>query len=266
MAFSPDYTVTEDHAVRGSTRWPGRPIAKVRFIVAHDTGNPGASARSHARWYRNDPNPPLNTVASAHLFVDDDDIIETIPAFQHPEQALHVLRNRPKDNELYGVDANSAAIGVEYCFGGTIDADHAYDRFVWLIAYLCDFHGLDPSRDVVGHQILDPLRKTDPGQALRRSGRSYEQLLADVVEKYIACGGNQNAIGTRRQTLGTNVVTTVRLRVREAPNTRAKEVRRLDAGTRLVIKGLVKGERVSGNDDWCEIDDRQYCWSGGVQP
>jgi hypothetical protein len=244
----------------------------VRFIVVHDTGNPGASARAHARWYRNDPDPPPKVVSSAHLFVDDEEIVETIPSRTGAEQALHVLRNRTTDDVLYGVDANRAAIGVEYCFGGGIDAAGAYDRFVWVTAYLCDLHGLDPTRDVVGHQVLDPGRKTDPGNGLRRSGRSYERLLKDVVTMYRDCRGSTGNIdlrtGALKAAIGGQVITTVQLRLRAKPDTDPDTavVEVLPPGRALVLQGVVKGETVSGNDDWCRIGPEAFCWSGGVKP
>ncbi|GAA3327582.1 hypothetical protein GCM10020331_068100 [Ectobacillus funiculus] len=69
---------------------------------------------------------PLETVtifrkkmpkSSAHTFVDDQRIIEMIPI---DEVAYHVRYSVPTDNELYGYNANSAAIGVELCYGGNI--------------------------------------------------------------------------------------------------------------------------------------------------
>ncbi len=121
------YPVVADYATLGSKRRPGTSIAQVKFIVAHDTGNPGASARNHARWYRNDPNPPPKLVSSAHIFVDDLDIVETIPALTgDPEVAYHVRYSVDTDNKMFEADANSSAIGVEYCFGGTIDAADTY--------------------------------------------------------------------------------------------------------------------------------------------
>lgn len=267
MAFDMLFPIVEDPAILGSNRRPGRAIEPaVRFIVAHDTGNGGASARAHAKWYRNDPDPPLSTVSSAHLFVDDDEIVETIPARDKAEQALHVLRNRPTDNQLYGVDANRAAIGVEYCFGGGIEADRAYDRFLWTIAYLCHLHRLDPSRDVIGHQLLDPGRKRDPGQALKLSGRSYEGMLDDVVTTYRACGGDPGVIGGGRPIPGTEVVATVRLRRREAATLDAEAIGLIEPGDRLRVLNVVNGDKVSGNDDWCELLDGGFCWSGGVRP
>ncbi len=257
------FEVAPDYATLGSRRRPGRAMVPgVKFIVVHDTGNSGASARAHARYYRNDPNP--GRTSSAHIFVDDQDIVETIPALTAaPEQALHVLYDRPLDNQLYGYDANRAAVGIEYCYGGDIDADEAYRRFVWTAAKVCHRFSLDPSRHVVGHQILDPGRKTDPGQALRRSGRSYEMLLNDIVVMFRECGGTASLIGSAKIDAG-SAKTTVHLSVRAGPTRLAPRIEVLPPGTPVEVGEVVAGEPVNGNDDWCRIGQSRYCWSGGL--
>ncbi|MDA0616973.1 N-acetylmuramoyl-L-alanine amidase, partial [Acinetobacter baumannii] len=96
----------------------------VRFVVAHDTGNPGSTAAANVRYYESSRDVQS---ASAHIFVDDKQILECIPALTGtPEKAWHVLYNVETDNRMFGLNANDAAIGVEYCFGDNIDADEAY--------------------------------------------------------------------------------------------------------------------------------------------
>lgn len=265
------FDIVADYAIRGSRRRPGRAIdPEIRFVVAHDTGNPGASARAHAKWYRNDPNPPLDKISSAHIFVDHREIVETIPIFTGPpEQALHVLYNRPLDNQLYGFDANRAAVGIELCYGGSIDAGEAYRRYAWTIAKTCRTFGLDPSRHVVGHQVLDPGRKDDPGQSLRQFGRSYEGLLRDVVDIYREClrsEGTQDdgAIGSGLIKAG-EAETTVNLAVRDEPRRLGKSDHYMKPGTQVTITEVMRGEMVHGNDIWCRIGEGKYCWSGGLK-
>jgi N-acetylmuramoyl-L-alanine amidase CwlA len=180
------YPILESYLPVGTKRRSGRliPGAQVRFIVAHDTGNPNSTARGNVNYYRNSCN---EMSASAHLFVDDKEIIECIPALNGPpEKAWHVWYNRPKDNEIFGCDANDAAIGVEYCYGTRINADEAYARYVWVLASICSEFHLDPARSIVGHFFLDPQRKTDPVTGLAHSRRTYEQLLRDVADEYRA--------------------------------------------------------------------------------
>lgn len=250
-----------------SRRRGGSPIQKVRFLVAHDTGNPGSTAAANVKFYINTCQTvePAKT-ASAHLFVDDKEILECVPALTAPaEKAFHVLKKVTRDNELYGINANDGAIGVEYCYGGAINADKAYEKFVWVLAKLCFAYDLNPAKDIVGHFFLDPARKTDPLTGLARSRRTYEQLLRDVVTEYAACTGNALPSPTTNEQTG-SVTVTVKLNLRNAPNTRANIVQVVPAGTVLQVSAKVpNGEPVNNNPLWYKDTKGNFFWSGGVK-
>jgi len=186
MPFLKRYDIHASYLPNYTKRRSGQLIAPaVKFIVAHDTGNPGSTAQQNVTHYAN---TAQDVYASAHLFVDDREIIECIPATGGPpEKAWHVRYDVPGDNQTYGDDANDIAIGVEYCFGPNINADEAYKRYVWLLAFLCDKFSLNPSNAIIGHFALDPTRRTDPKTGLAASGRTYEKLLTDVVAEYELC-------------------------------------------------------------------------------
>lgn len=256
------YPIVPIHAILGSKRRPGQTIAEVKFIVAHDTGNVGASARGHAAWYRNDPNP--KSTSSAHLFVDDEDIVETVPALTAPaEWAYHVLFGLQKDNQMFNADANSSAIGVEYCFGGTIDADKAYDRYVWVLARLCQKFNLSPASRIVGHQVLDPDRRSDPDDGLKRSNRSYATLLTDVVARFATLGDPPSETQVTMIRPG-RARATVNLNRRKEPRRSADKLDALKPGDEITVAEVVKGEMVMGTDRWCQIAEKDFCWSGGL--
>lgn len=62
------------------------------FFVAHDTGNPGATADNHYAYF----NSLKDRTASAHVFIDDTKILEIIPTgtgYDPAEKAWHVLYN-----------------------------------------------------------------------------------------------------------------------------------------------------------------------------
>ncbi|MEC0276871.1 peptidoglycan recognition protein family protein [Peribacillus frigoritolerans] len=184
MAFKKKYEIKADYLTKGSRKRPGN-IINVDFLVAHDTGNPGSTAQGNVTYYKrvqeSDP-------ASAHLFVDDKEIIECVPALTaKPERAYHVIYNVTTDNKLFGDDANDTAIGVELCFGKQINNEEAYKRYVWVLAYLCYQFKLDPEKDIVGHKILDPGRKIDPHNSLKLMGKTYEGLLKDVAAEFKEC-------------------------------------------------------------------------------
>lgn len=267
MAFTEKYNIGTKYLPRASRRRSGLSIAKVRFIVAHDTGNPGSKASANIQWYINTANTvPSNQVSSAHLFVDDLQILECIPALTAPpEKAWHVLYNKPKDNELYGVNANDAAIGVEYCYGGDIDADKAYAKYVWVLAKLCHVFGLDPSKDIVGHFFLDPERKTDPVTGLARSRRTYEQLLKDVVTEYDECTGAAPLLATNTTAQAGQVTTSVRLNIRTQPNKLAPVIETVAARTVLNFTARTDhGEAINNNPVWYQNPQGNWFWDGGI--
>ncbi|NUU58981.1 peptidoglycan recognition protein family protein [Paenibacillus agri] len=150
------------------------------FLVAHDTGNPGATANNHFTYFQN----LKDRSASAQTFIDDTKILEIIPTGTGPdpaEKAWHVLYSVTTDNKLFGGDANDIALGVELCYGGKIIFAEAYKRFVWYLAYCCDKWGLNPLTHIPSHKQLDPARKRDVDQALATVGKTLKDLLYDVV-------------------------------------------------------------------------------------
>jgi N-acetylmuramoyl-L-alanine amidase len=262
-SFNNKFSITARYIPAGTKRRSGIAINRVHFLVAHDTGNPKSTAAQNVQYYINSRNAMS---ASAHLFVDDKEILECVPALTAaPEKAWHVLYGVPKDNELYGVNANDTAIGVEYCYGGAIDADKAYEKYVWLLAKLCFEFSLDPAKDIVGHFFLDPKRKTDPVTGLAHSRRTYEQLLRDVVAEYNSCLVDAVPAATPAPVVAGRAKVNVRLNMRKAPNTRADVVQILNPGTEInfvAIEG--NGQPINNNTSWLKDANEHYIWSGGV--
>ncbi|AZB41877.1 N-acetylmuramoyl-L-alanine amidase [Bacillus sp. FJAT-42376] len=165
------YPIQRSYIRTGNSR-SGAKIGTVLFIVSHDTGNPGTSAAQNREYFNNQ-----QPSASAHTFIDDKTILEIIPL---DEKAYHVQYGITEDNRRFGEDANDAAIGVEFCFGGSINFQKAFDRYVWYHAYLCDRFGLNPDKHIIGHYTLDPSRRTDPLNAFQRYGVSWAQFISSV--------------------------------------------------------------------------------------
>ena len=188
MAFKMKYVIEKDYINIGTLRRSGIKITggKPRFGVLHDTGNPQSTAKGNVSYYKNSAN---TMSASAHTFIDDKHIIECIPMTTGtPEKAWHVIYDKPLDNQMFGDDANDIAVGIELCFGTNINFEEAYKRYLWYSAYCAYKFGYSPTK-YVGHHILDPQRKTDPVNALKRYGKTYEQLLKDIVDEYNECLG-----------------------------------------------------------------------------
>ncbi len=181
------YHITRDFIRLGNSR-SGQKLNGVRFIVSHDTGNPGSTAYQNMNYF-NKQQPS----ASAHTFVDDQYILEIIPL---NEKAWHVRYNVSKDNQMFGADANDAAIGVEFCFGGSINFQESYNRYVWYHAYLCQTFNLDPHKHIVAHSLLDPSRRSDPQSALNRNGVSWDQFIKDVSNAMSTNGKSSNSLSS----------------------------------------------------------------------
>ncbi|MDF2605891.1 MAG: N-acetylmuramoyl-L-alanine amidase CwlA [Bacillales bacterium] len=174
--------ITQDFIPKKTKRRSGLPLKRVVFLVAHDTGNKNTTARNNVDYYIRSAN---TTEASAHLFVDDKECIECIPAMNSPEKAWHVRYKTPKDNQMFGVDANDCSIGVELCyFSDKKRTLKAYDNYLTVLATLCILYKLDSTNRIVGHHILDPGRKRDPVNALKTIGKTYTDLLVDVNKRY----------------------------------------------------------------------------------
>jgi N-acetylmuramoyl-L-alanine amidase CwlA len=261
--FKIKYNITPQYLPVKTKRRSGRVMDKVNFIVAHDTGNPGSTAKNNVAYYTNSAN---EMSASAHIFVDDTYIIECVPALTStPEKAWHVLYNVVTDDQLYGCNANDCAIGVEYCYGVNIDADEAYKRYIWVLAYICYTFKLDVKKAITGHFILDPHRKTDPVTGLAHSRRTYDQLLKDVIDEYNECtGGNAPAINIIASTGSVKVHSRLNIR-KGSPSTLVPVVRTVPAGDILAYCAYTEdGQSIDGITRWYQDADGNWFWGGAT--
>lgn len=166
----------------GTKRRSGYKLLGVKFFVDHDTGNPNSTARGNVKYYI-DSRDEMS--ASAHAFIDDVEVRICVPCLENPEKAWHVRYDMPLDNSRFGDDANDIAIGMELCY---FPADKerslkAYNNYVEFAAYLAKFHNVDPANRI-GHYELDPTRRSDPNNALSYIGKSYKDMVQDIIVKY----------------------------------------------------------------------------------
>lgn len=164
------YSITQSLIrIRSNTR-PGTRQQTPRAIVLHFTANPGAGAINHYNYFNNGAG---GRYASAHYFVDKENIIQTIPdnetAFHANERGtskLSYLQGLTSSNGYKG-NANSGSIGIEMC----IEKDGSYHpetlkRTYWLVTYLQNKYKLGLDR-VVRH--YDITGKSCPGRYLTTS-------------------------------------------------------------------------------------------------
>lgn len=148
---------------------PGLPLRLVRNIVIHYTGNPGATAANHVRYFGvnlANQNPADNVpdrYASAHLFVDPNDAVVIIPL---NELAYHASQ------------ANPYSIGVEMCIekDGSFHPD-TVRKTVQIAAELCRLYNLNPLRDIIRH--YDVTGKVCPAPYVRdpAAWEAFKQMI-----------------------------------------------------------------------------------------
>lgn len=155
---------------------------KAKFIVAHDTGNVNTTAQDNVNYYKNTYNIDINQTASAHVFVDDKQAIVCVPT---NEKAWHVLYDATTDNLWYGYDANDVAIGVEISyFNDKNRSQKSLDNGAKVLAYLCEYWGIDYKTEMPGHQDIQA-GKQDPGNVLQAAGYGRSTSNLDkLVKKY----------------------------------------------------------------------------------
>ncbi len=171
--------IINDFIAIGTKRRSGIKNNGIKFLVAHDTGNPNSTARQNVNYFKNSAN---EMSASAQIFVDDIEVICCIP---EDEKAWHVLYGVTTDNNKYGCDANDNAIGVELSYfpNDKERTKRAYDKYVEVFAYLCEKYQLSPLKFISGHFELDPARKTDPMNAFKIIGKNMSSFFEDIKNK-----------------------------------------------------------------------------------
>lgn len=121
---------------------------KIEYIVIHDTGNKsvGATALNHYHYFNG-----ANRNASAHYFVDDKEVIQTVP---DNLAAWHCGDGRGR----HGI-TNANSIGIELCVNADGGYNKAYGKTIQLTRHLMDLHSI-PLDKVVRH--YDASRKNCP--------------------------------------------------------------------------------------------------------
>ena len=90
-----------------------RSISKIKYIVLHYTANDGDTDEANGKYFHN------NVVkASAHYFVDDDSVTQTVPdnyvAYSVGGKKWNDC-NKTGGGKLYGVVTNTNSISIEMC-------------------------------------------------------------------------------------------------------------------------------------------------------
>lgn len=121
---------------------------KIKYIVIHDTGNSkkGAGANNHFIYFNGG-----NRNASAHYFVDDKEIIQTV-------EDMNASWHCGDGKGTYGI-TNRNSIGIEICINEDGNFSLAQKNTIYLIRSLMEKHGIK-KENVVRH--FDASRKVCP--------------------------------------------------------------------------------------------------------
>lgn len=159
------------------SNYGGKRTQKIEWIVVHYTANDGDSDEANGRYFQQ----PLNPVASAHYFVDDDSITQSVP---DDYVAYHCGARTYK--HPYCRNANS--IGVELCDakrdGRVMATDKTIQNAAELVYSLCKQYGI-PYDHIIRH--YDVTGKKCPAYWVGNDGlekfRKQVEEVGEVVEK-----------------------------------------------------------------------------------
>ena len=159
------------------SNYGGRRTNRIEWIVMHYTGNDGDSDESNARYFES----PLNPVASAHYFVDDDSITRSVPdefvAYHCGAQSYKHAHCR-----------NANSIGVELCDarrdGAVMATEKTLQNAAELVYWLCRQYEI-PYDHIITHYMVTG--KLCPaywvhGDGLIRFRKQVEEV-GEVVEQ-----------------------------------------------------------------------------------
>ncbi len=125
-----------------------RNTSNIKYIVIHYTGNDGDSDESNAKYFKN------NIVkASAHYFVDDDSITQSVPD-NYSAYAVGGKKYNNAGGRLYGTVNNSNSISIELCDsvknGVVYPTDKTINNAIELTQYLMKKYNV-PVHRVIRH-------------------------------------------------------------------------------------------------------------------
>ena len=142
---------------------------RIEYIVIHDTGNTskGAGADNHYRYFNGG-----NRNASAHYFVDDKEIIQTV---EDTNASWHCGDGKGK----YGI-TNQNSIGIEICVNSDGNYEKAVAKTVELVNHLMKKHNIPIDR-VVRH--YDASRKICPRSMSANNWDKWNEFKKSLNEK-----------------------------------------------------------------------------------
>lgn len=143
---------------------------KIKYIVIHDTGNPGngANSESHFNYWNGG-----NRQSSADFVIDKDQVLQINDYFKY--YTWHCGDGSGK----YGI-SNANSIGIEICINSDGDYDVAWNKTVELTQYLMWELGL-PATRVVRH--YDASRKNCPATMSANNWAKWDLFKSAIINE-----------------------------------------------------------------------------------
>ena len=159
------------------SNYGGKCTQKIEWIVMHYTANDGDSDESNGRYFQQ----PLNPVASAHYFVDDDSITRSVPDD-------YVAYHCGAQTYRHPYCRNANSIGVELCDakrdGRVMATNRTIANAAELVYQLCKQYKI-PYDHIIRH--YDVMGKKCPAYWVGNDGlekfRKQVEEVGEVVEK-----------------------------------------------------------------------------------
>lgn len=189
-----------------------RPYSSIKYIVLHYTANDGDRAESNARYFQSEHRP----ASSAHYFVDDDTIFQSVPDNYIAWAVggnLYSDAGKTGGGKLYGKATNANSISIEMCDSrkdGKIQAsEQTMENAAMLCRELMEKYGIDTGHvirhfDVNGKHcpayMMDERSWADFKERLEKTGfetgRSYISARACYLRKSPGTGDNKVYYGS----------------------------------------------------------------------
>lgn len=133
-----------------------------KYIVIHYTGNTTDTAYNNTRYFKS-----VNRNASAHYFVDDNNIYQCV---LDKDKAWHIGDKLKIGNggAWYGICTNSNSIGIEMCCTNSDVSQTTVNNTIELVKYLMDKYSI-PTSHVIRH--YDVTNKMCPAPMVNNSSR-----------------------------------------------------------------------------------------------
>ena len=152
---------------------------QITLLVLHDTGNVGGDkAINNYNYFNTDPSA-LASKVSAHAFLDDTQLLITVPENQQANHTRGSYNGRSFNKESYGLELCNLLSQSK--------VDEQFNNAAIYYASLCNNYGINPSTQIKSHGECTTLGKVsgghmDPHVYLQKWGHNMDEFRALVAQ------------------------------------------------------------------------------------